>query len=83
MTVARGLASIAAAGALIAIVASCWDGLPAADIVRRCLSRVEPGAIYVFHVGAASEDAAGLQPIIDGLRGMGYSMAVVSDLIAP
>ena len=60
-----------------------WDGLPAADIVRRCLSRAEPGAIYVFHVGAASEDAAALQTIIDGLREMGYSMASVSDLIAP
>jgi len=60
-----------------------WDGLPAADIVRRCLDRVEPGAIYVFHVGAASEDAAALQPIIDGLREVGYSMATVSDLIAP
>jgi peptidoglycan/xylan/chitin deacetylase (PgdA/CDA1 family) len=60
-----------------------WAGLPAADIVRRCLDRAEPGAIYVFHVGAASEDAAALQPIIDGLRKMGYSMAAVSDLIAP
>ena len=60
-----------------------WDGLAAADIVRRCLDRAEPGAIYVFHVGAASEDAAALQPIIDGLREMGYSMTTVSDLIAP
>src|SRR3972149_5527198 len=34
-------------------------------------------------VGAASEDAAALQPIIDGLREMGYSMTTVSDLIAP
>ena len=48
-------------------------GLPAADIVRRCLDRAEPGAIYVFHVGAASEDDAALQPIIDGLRGTGYA----------
>ena len=60
-----------------------WDGLAATDIVRRCLDRAEPGAIYVFHVGAASEDAAALQPIIDGLRGTGYSMTTVSDLIAP
>ena len=59
-----------------------WDALAATDIVRRCLDRVEPGAIYVFHVGAASEDAAALQPIIDGLREMGYSMITVSDLIA-
>ena len=58
-----------------------WDGLPAEEIVRRCLDRAEPGAIFVFHVGSASEDAAALQPIIDGLRGMGYSMTTVSDLI--
>ena len=60
-----------------------WAGLPASDITRRCLDRAEPGAIYVFHVGAASEDAAALQPIIDGLQGMGYYMTTVSDLIAP
>ncbi|MDP2673521.1 MAG: hypothetical protein Q8Q00_01280 [Dehalococcoidia bacterium] len=60
-----------------------WDGLAAAEIVRRCLDRVQPGAIFVFHVGSASEDAAALQPIIDGLRETGYSMTTVSDLIAP
>ena len=60
-----------------------WDGLPAADITRRCLDRAEPGAIFVFHVGSASQDAAALQPIIDGLRGTGYSMTKISDLLAP
>ncbi|HLB26368.1 MAG TPA: polysaccharide deacetylase family protein [Dehalococcoidia bacterium] len=60
-----------------------WAGLPAADIVRRCLDGAEPGAIYVFHVGAASEDAAALQRIIDGLREVGYAMTTVSGLIAP
>jgi len=60
-----------------------WDGLAAAEIVRRCLERAEPGAIFVFHVGSASADAAALQHIIDGLRGMGYSMTTVSDLVAP
>ena len=60
-----------------------WDGLPAAEIVRRCLDRVEPGAIFVFHVGSASEDAPAVQPIIDGLRETGYSMTTVGDLIAP
>ena len=60
-----------------------WAGLPAADIVRRCLDGAEPGAIYVFHVGAASQDTAALQPIIDGLRETGYSMTTISDLITP
>ena len=58
-----------------------WDGLPAADIVRRCLDQAEPGAIYVFHVGAASEDAAALQPIIDGLREMGYTFEAIADIL--
>ena len=58
-----------------------WDGLPAADIVRRCLDRAEPGAIYVFHIGAASEDAAALQRIIDGLQELGYAMTTVSGVI--
>ena len=53
----------------------------ATDIVRRCLDRVEPGAIYVFHVGAASEDAAALQPIIDGLREMGYTFEAIADIL--
>src|SRR5581483_6105492 len=31
-----------------------WDHLPAPQIVERCLSLAEPGAIYVMHVGAES-----------------------------
>lgn len=49
-----------------------WKGIPAADVVARCLARVEPGAIYLLHVGAQSTDAAALQPLIDGLRAAGY-----------
>ena len=51
-----------------------WNGLAADDIVVRCLALAEPGAIYVFHVGSASQDAAALQRIIDGLREMGYTI---------
>jgi len=49
-----------------------WQGLPAGAIVERCLSLAEPGAIYVFHVGSASQDGPALQRIIDGLSAMGY-----------
>jgi peptidoglycan/xylan/chitin deacetylase (PgdA/CDA1 family) len=52
-----------------------WNGLAADGIVERCLSLAEPGAIYVFHVGSASQDAAALQRIIDGLRAEGYTIA--------
>ena len=51
-----------------------WNGLVADAIVERCLALAEPGAIYVFHVGSASQDAAALQRIIDGLREMGYAI---------
>ena len=56
-----------------------WMGLPAAEIVKRCLQMAEPGTIYVFHVGAQSADAAALSAIIDGLRAMNYSFASVAD----
>ena len=49
-----------------------WMGLAAAAIAQRCLSLAEPGAIYVFHVGAASQDAQALPAIISGLRAQGY-----------
>jgi len=51
-----------------------WNGLAAEAIAERCLQLAEPGAIYVFHVGSASQDAAALPAIIDGLREMGYAI---------
>lgn len=58
-----------------------WNYLPAAGIVDRCLSRAEPGAIYIFHVGAQSEDALALGQIIEGLRARGLGFVTVSDLL--
>jgi peptidoglycan/xylan/chitin deacetylase (PgdA/CDA1 family) len=49
-----------------------WKGEAPADVVSRCLDRVVPGAIYLFHVGSASTDHAALPAIIDGLRARGY-----------
>ena len=54
-----------------------WLGIPAAEIVARCLQLAEPGAIYVFHVGAASADAQALPEILRGLRERGYSFVSV------
>lgn len=42
----------------------------------------EPGAIYIFHVGSASQDGLALQRVIDGLRAAGYSFVPLSS-IAP
>ena len=49
-----------------------WNGLAAEAIVKRCLGLVEPGAVFVFHVGSASQDAAALQAVIDGVGELGY-----------
>ena len=58
-----------------------WNNLPAAGIVNRCLSRAEAGAIYIFHVGAQSEDALALGQIIEGLRARGLGFVTVNDLL--
>ena len=60
-----------------------WKGIPAENITQRCLDMAEPGAIYVFHVGAASQDGPALQRIVDGLRAAGYEIGSVSDVLAP
>ncbi|MGE3268070.1 MAG: polysaccharide deacetylase family protein [Chloroflexota bacterium] len=58
-----------------------WNRLPADGIVERCLSRAEPGAIYIFHVGEQSADAQALPAIIAGLRERGFTFATVTDLL--
>jgi peptidoglycan/xylan/chitin deacetylase (PgdA/CDA1 family) len=59
-----------------------WQGLSPAAITARCLERAANGAIYLFHVGAASQDAAALPGVIAGLRRAGYSFATVADVLA-
>jgi peptidoglycan/xylan/chitin deacetylase (PgdA/CDA1 family) len=60
-----------------------WRGIPAQEIVDRCLSLAEPGAIYIFHVGSASQDAAALPAIIEGLRLAGYEFTTLSAMLPP
>jgi peptidoglycan/xylan/chitin deacetylase (PgdA/CDA1 family) len=58
-----------------------WQGLSMGAITDRCLERAEPGVIYLFHVGAASQDAAALPAIIAGLRERGYSFGTLAQVI--
>ena len=58
-----------------------WRGISADEIVGICLDGAEPGAILIFHVGAASQDANALQRVIDGLRAQGYGFTPLSELI--
>jgi peptidoglycan-N-acetylglucosamine deacetylase len=58
-----------------------WMGLSADAIVERSLRLAEPGAIYILHVGAASQDAAAPQRIIDGLKARGYGFGTMPQLL--
>lgn len=58
-----------------------WAGLTANQIIQRCLSLHEPGAIYIFHVGSTSQDGPALQAIIDGLRDLDYEFVTIPELL--
>ncbi len=58
-----------------------WRGIPAGLIVQTILREAHPGAIVVMHVGSASQDAAALPEVIDGLRSLGYAFATISELL--
>ncbi len=58
-----------------------WQGLSPAAITSRCLAGAVPGAILLFHVGAASQDAAALPGIVAGIRQRGYEFGTVADVV--
>lgn len=58
-----------------------WDGASISEIQQRVMNAAAPGAIVLMHVGAASQDSASLQGIIDGLRTRGYRFATVRDFL--
>lgn len=58
-----------------------WMRYSAGAIVDRCLRLAEPGAIYVMHVGAESQDALALPAVIEGLRAAGYEFETVDEII--
>jgi peptidoglycan/xylan/chitin deacetylase (PgdA/CDA1 family) len=57
-----------------------WRGRTADEIVAICMREVEPGAIFILHVGSASQDANALQRIIDALRAQGYGFVSLPEL---
>ena len=57
-----------------------WNGLSAPEIVRRTVDGAVPGAIHLFHVGAASADAQALPEIISQLRDAGYRFVTVEQM---
>jgi peptidoglycan-N-acetylglucosamine deacetylase len=79
--------AVAAAGfpmiAMWTVDSGGWQGLEPAKVTQRCLDKAVPGAIYVFHVGSASTDFAALPAIIKGLRGDGYAIVSIPEVLAP
>jgi peptidoglycan/xylan/chitin deacetylase (PgdA/CDA1 family) len=57
-----------------------WRGIPASEIVERCLRLAAPNAVYVFHVGRSSQDGPALARIVDGLRSRGYGFVSMDNL---
>jgi peptidoglycan/xylan/chitin deacetylase (PgdA/CDA1 family) len=56
-----------------------WRGLTKEKILQRVLKGLEPGAIYLFHVGSQSQDGPALDAIISVLRERGYGFVAIDD----
>jgi peptidoglycan/xylan/chitin deacetylase (PgdA/CDA1 family) len=58
-----------------------WKGLSAPDITARCEKAIAPGAIFLFHVGAQSQDAAALPAIVAAIRKAGLTPGSLLDVV--
>lgn len=59
-----------------------WKGISPAEVVERCLSRIEPGAIILMHVGALSTDYDALDSVMTGLVEAGYRFATIDEVLS-
>lgn len=79
------LIDIAAAGYRYSIMwtVDClgWKGLPPTEVAARCEGALEPGAILLMHVGAASTDYAALEDVIAVIDERGYRYATIPELL--
>lgn len=57
-----------------------WKGIPAGQITRRVLDRVQPGSIVLFH-NAAEHTPEALPGILDALLSDGYRIVPVSQIL--
>ena len=57
-----------------------WKGIPAGQITRRVLDRVQPGSIVLFH-NAAEHTPEPLPAILDALIGEGYRIVPISQIL--
>jgi peptidoglycan-N-acetylglucosamine deacetylase len=60
-----------------------WQGISAEEITSNVLDHVTPGAVVLLHDGLPWSRAADALPeLIEGLRGRGYRLVTVSELLA-
>ena len=57
-----------------------WKGIPAGQITRRVLDRIQPGSIVLFH-NAAEHTPEALPAILDALIGEGYQIVPISAIL--
>ena len=57
-----------------------WQGLSAAAIVARCLRLAAPSAVFLLHVGRASQDGPALAALVAGLAERGFGFVRPDDL---
>ena len=57
-----------------------WKGIPAGQITRRVLDRVQPGSIVLFH-NAAEHTPEALPAILESLLGEGYRIVPISEIL--
>jgi peptidoglycan/xylan/chitin deacetylase (PgdA/CDA1 family) len=58
-----------------------WNGYSLDQIVARAVNGAVPGAIYLMHVGAASQDANALPTVIEQLRAEGYRFVTIQQMV--
>lgn len=58
-----------------------WKGLPPSEVAARCRNALEPGAILLMHVGAASTDYAALDEILADIDRSGYRYGTIKELL--
>jgi len=58
-----------------------WKGLTAQQILDRTKAAIKPGAVFLFHVGAQSQDANALAPLIQTLKAQGYTFATMAQYL--
>jgi peptidoglycan/xylan/chitin deacetylase (PgdA/CDA1 family) len=58
-----------------------WEGLGADAIAERCAHAVAPGAVFLFHVGSQSQDAAALPAVLAAIHDAGLQPGSLLDVL--